>query len=546
MQQSLTPNAILPSLDGSTSANDTDAMLQDLEVSAFGLSPEPSPTAVIDVGSGSARAVVMQVNQGGGIEIIAQQRISLNLMSHLTCRGALDDESVASTVEAVEDFVQLAKGYGISCIHAVGTAALRESRNALDVTGAIARRLGVTLRVIDGYEEAAYCFLGSVHGLPVSKGLMADLGGGSMEIVEFADRSMKTLHSLPLGSLRIANSFRLTQRAAAEDVAAAHRYARESLNLAKVPALAPHGELVGSGGSMRLFAKLDRRHRHHPVKKIHGYCISRRALENLLNDLTETVLEGRAQIPGMNPERTHSIVGGAVVALALLEHAGAQRIMLSGQGLREGLARNPPDLSMERGITLPPTSMVRLNTLSDLSQRFAPRYSRRGPRRSDLARRIAEAAWCGKASLLASSLQCAAFLLDVGSAIDFYNRLNRTSSLVVASDLPGFSHRESAQITAILLAAERGRLPRKYRRSTLLSQDDRERIGQAAIILLAADELERRLPPDLSADAVEISSTDGGLYVSTPAWSKKAGRVICDRWQQEFGQPIFIQRVSHE
>ena len=546
MQQSLTPNATLPSLDGSTSANDTDAMLQDLEVSAFGLSPEPSPTAVIDVGSGSARAVVMQVNQGGGIEIIAQQRISLNLMSHLTCRGALDDESVASTFEAVEDFVQLARGYGISCIHAVGTAALRESRNALEVTGAIARRFGVTLRVIDGYEEAAYCFLGSVHGLPVSKGLMADLGGGSMEVVEFADRSMKTLHSLPLGSLRIANSFRLTQRAAAEDVAAAHRYARESLNLAKVPALAPHGELVGSGGSMRLFAKLDRRHRHHPVKKIHGYCISQRALENLVNDLTETVLEVREQIPGMNPERTHSIVGGAVVALALLEHAGAQRIMLSGQGLREGLARNPHDLSLERGITLPPTSMVRLNTLSDLSQRFAPRYSRRGPRRSDLARRIAEAAWCGKASLLASSLKCAAFLLDVGSAIDFYNRLNRTSSLVVASDLPGFSHRESAQITAILLAAERGRLPRKYRRSTLLSQDDRERIGQAAVILLTADELERRLPPDLPAGAVEISSTDGGLCVSTPAWSKKAGRVICARWQQEFGQPIFIQRVSHE
>jgi exopolyphosphatase/guanosine-5'-triphosphate,3'-diphosphate pyrophosphatase len=546
MQQSLTPNATLPSFDGSTSANHTDAMLQDLEVSEFGLSPEPSPTAVIDVGSGSARAVVMQVNQGGGIEIIAQQRINLNLMSHLTCRGALDDESVASTVEAVEDFVQLAKGYGISCIHAVGTAALRESRNALEVTGTIARRFGVTLRVIDGYEEAAYCFLGSVHGLPVSKGLMADLGGGSMEVVEFADRSMKTLHSLPLGSLRIANSFRLTQRAAAEDVAAAHRYALESLKLAKVPALAPHGELVGSGGSMRLFAKLDRRHRHHPVKKIHGYCISRRALENLVNALTETALEERAQIPGMNPERTHSIVGGAMVALALLEHAGAQRIMLSGQGLREGLARNPHDLSMERGITLPPTSMVRLNTLSDLSQRFAPRYSRRGPRRSDLARRIAEAVWCGKASLLASSLQCAAFLLDVGSATDFYNRLNRTSSLVVASDLPGFSHRESAQITAILLAAERGRLPRKYRRSSLLSQDDRERIGQAAVILLTADELERRLPPDLTADAVEISSTDGGLYVSTPAWSKKAGRVICDRWQQEFGQPIFVRWVSHE
>ena len=546
MQRRLISDASPTGLEGSTAANhDRSAprTLGEMEPEFFS---EPLPTAVIDVGSGSARAVVMQVNRGGGIEIIAQQRMSLNLMSHLTRKGALDDESVASTVEAVEDFVQLAQGYGISCIHAVGTAALRESSNVLEVTQTIASRFGVTLRVIDGYEEAAYCFLGAVHGLPVDAGLMADLGGGSMEVVEFAERSLKTLHTLPLGSLRMANSFRLTQQATAEDVTAAHRYARESLSLAGVPALTHDGELVGSGGSMRLFAKLDRRRRHHPVKRIHGYGISRHAMENLVSDLTGTDLEQRRQVPGMNPERTHSIVGGAVVALALLEHSGAQRIMLSGQGLREGLARNPHNLSLERGINLPPTSAVRMNTLADLSQRFAPRYSRRGPRRSELARRISDAVWCGKARLLASSLESAAFLLDVGSAVDFYNRLNRTASLVAASDLPGFSLRESALITGILLAAERGRLPRKYRRSGLLSQNDRGRVEQAAVILLAADELERRLPPQLPPDAVRISRNGGGLEVVTPAWSSRAGDDVSKRWEWIFGQPIMIRRVSHE
>ena len=539
MQQSLVS-------DASPAANHDGPAPLTLESMEPGIFSEPLPTAVIDVGSGSARAVVMQVNTGGGIEIIAQQRMSLNLMSHLTRKGALDDESVDATVEAVEDFVQLARGYGISCIHAVGTAALRESSNVLEVTQTIASRFGVTLRVIDGYEEAAYCFLGAVHGLPVDAGLMADLGGGSMEVVEFADRALKTLHTLPLGSLRMANSFQLTQQASAEDVAAAHLYARESLSLAAVPALTHDGELVGSGGSMRLFAKLDRRHRHHPVKRIHGYSISRHAMEKLVRDLTETDLEQRREIPGMNPERAHSIVGGAVVALALLEHSGGNRIMLSGQGLREGLARNPHDLSVERGIILPSTSAVRLNTLADLSQRFARRYSRRGPRRSELAHRIADAVWRGKSQLLASCLRSAAFLLDVGSAVDFYNRLNRTASLVVASDLPGFSHRESALITAILLAADRGRLPRKYRRSSLLSPNDRERVDQAAVILMVADELERRLPPGQAADAVQISSNGDGLEIATPAWSRKAGVAIAKRWEREFGQPIFIRRVSHE
>ena len=57
---------------------------------------------------------------------------------------------------------------------------------------------------------------------------MADLGGGSMEVVEFADRAVTTLHSLPLGSLRISNGFGLTQRASAEDVEAALNQAREN------------------------------------------------------------------------------------------------------------------------------------------------------------------------------------------------------------------------------------------------------------------------------------------------------------------------------
>ena len=63
-----------------------------------------SYTAVIDAGSGSARAVVMQVNPGGGIEIVAQQRVNLNLMRHVDEDGVLDKYGVANTVDALEDF----------------------------------------------------------------------------------------------------------------------------------------------------------------------------------------------------------------------------------------------------------------------------------------------------------------------------------------------------------------------------------------------------------------------------------------------------------
>ena len=519
-------------------------------------------TAVIDIGSGSARAVVMRVNEGGGIEVVAQQRVNLYLMDHLALgtdrihrspagtaggdpllreQALLDEDVIERTLDAIEDFVQVCLGYGASAICAVGTEALRLSKNAAEIADAAAHRFGVDFRIISGAEEASYCFAGAVHGLPVSNGLMADLGGGSLETVEFSKRSLETVNSLPLGSLRIANRFNLTDRPSPEDVEAAYRYVREVLAAAHVRQLDGSGALVGSGGSLRLLSRLDRRSAVYPILKTHGYSISAVSLTNLTTWLSGATREERLHIPGMNPQRTHSIVGGAVVAQALLDHAGADRIMVSGQGLREGLARHPQPLPEDQRVTLPSRATVRIDGLAGLVQRFALRYSERGPRRANLARRIADAAWRGRHAQLTSSLQCAALVLDIGSAIDFYNRFNRTAAVISRSDLPGFSHRESAQIAAILLRAERERIPRRFRNTRLLTPGDKRRIGQAAAALLVADELERRLPPGCPADSVSISRESDSVAVVTPAWPRASGAGIEERWEAEFNQPIHIR-----
>ena len=500
---------------------------------------EPALTAVIDMGSGSARAVVMQPSPEG-VQVLAQQRLNLNLMSHVDQQGALDAEGAASTLDAIEDFVHVCRGYGVSTIHAVGTEALRAAHNSEEITREAHRRYGVSLRIISGYEEAGYCFIGAVQGLPVSRGLLADLGGGSMEVVSFADRRMETRHSLPLGSLRIAHGFRLEDRPAAEDVAAAFRFARHCLAEAGVSTVEPGDALVGSGGSLRLLSKLDRRQRAYPLHVMHGYCIDAEGLSKLVDRLASCDLEERALIPGMNPDRTHSIVGGAVVAQALLEHTGAESIMLSGEGLREGLARHPAPLPTEEQVSLLPLAAVRRNTLKDVMGRFAPRFTRRGARRAALAGRIAHAVWGERHRHLASSLECAALLLDVGSVVDFYNRLNRAASILSWTDLPGFSHRESALIAAMLLLAEGGPLPRRFRKTSILSDGDRQHLGQAATMLVLADELERRLPFHESADSVVISPGSSGLTVATPAWTRVSAPDLQRRWETEFGQPILI------
>lgn len=499
-------------------------------------------TGVIDIGSGSARAVVMRVNPGGGIEIVAQQRVNLNLMSHVDANGVLDAVGVSSTLEALEDFTLVARGYGIDTVHAVGTAALRESGNAEAIIAAAESRFGLALRIIDGTDEAAYCFIGAIHGLRVTNGLLADIGGGSTEIVQFRDRTLVASDSLPLGSLRIANRFRLTDRPTPEDVQAACEHVRGVLADANVPRLPEGGALVGSGGSVRLLSRLQRGREVYPIIKMHGFHIDAAALAEQSYILASLSRRERDAIPEMNLDRSHSIVGGAVIAHALVGYLGADGILVSGQGLREGLARHPAPLAKREEVRVPDLETVRRASLADLEARFAPQFSRRGRRRALLAARIARAAWRGHNEQLAGSLECAALLVDLGNAVDFYNRLNRTASIIVRTDLPGFTHRESAQVAAILLEAETEQLPRSFLESRLLPGDDAALVRQAAAVLLVADELERRLPPDCSADIVQIGRQSGKLTVRTPQWSAVAGPGVQDKWRKAFGDEIHIGR----
>ena len=192
---------------------------------------------------------------------------------------------------------------------------------------------------------------------------------------------------------------------------------------------------------------------------------------------------------------------------------------------------------------------MRIDGLAGLVQRFALRFSERGPRRADLARRIAGAAWRWRHAQLISSLQCAALVLDIGSAIDFYNRFNRTATVISRSDLPGFSHRESAQIAAILLRAERERIPRRFQKTRLLTPGDKHRIGQAAAALLVADELERRLPPGCPVDSVSISGNAVQLPWLRPHGPGRPGQVpgaLGSGVQPAHSHPQRVEMNSHQ
>ena len=138
-----------------------------------------SPLAVIDLGSNSARIAVLRLDASGQLDIIADARTSLQLARHLDSRGRLDASAVTQAIAAVRDFRAVAAAAGAERTVAVATAAIRTATNRDSVLAKLEADTGLTIKVIDGEEEARFAFLGAVHGLPIDTGFLIDVAAGA-------------------------------------------------------------------------------------------------------------------------------------------------------------------------------------------------------------------------------------------------------------------------------------------------------------------------------------------------------------------------------
>lgn len=488
------------------------------------------PFAVIDLGSNSGRMIVFRLREGEHLDVVEDARAPLRLARPLRDADALGPEAIERTMEALHDFKAVATGAGADRIIAVATSAVRDATDGPQLVER-ARRLGIELHVIDGTVEARLGFLGAVHDLPVSNGLTMDIGGGSVEISHFVDRHLERSWSLPFGSLRVSDRFLESDPPTPREIAKLRKAVAEALEEAGVVTLQTRDDLVGIGGTVRNLAKIDLRRVDYPLPLLHGYEVSERRLQAIADDLAERSMKRRAQIPGLNPDRADTIVGGALVVQAVMQHVGARRLLVSSRGLREGLALDA------HGGDLPPPAWVRSISVATLAARFATWDASTAERRAGLALRLHEALDPPAPLRIREMLEHAATLLDVGRAIDYYDRFGHAAMIVTASDLAGFSHGDLGALTAILRQADDdGRLG-PY--ATLVDESERPAILRAATALALADELNRRIPPDAPAP-VSCNWLRDGFEVVAPVPSGWRPRGVNNRFVQVFGKPLIV------
>lgn len=421
--------------------------------------------AVIDVGSHTARLAVYEVSSGGGFRVVFRAKEVPHLGRQMTDDGCLSRAAMDRGLPALERFARHLDELGNPPTRAVATSAVRDAPNREVFLRSVQRKTGLSLRVLTGEEEAHYAYLGVAAAWPLDRDLIADLGGGSLQLVRVREGRYSEAVSLPLGVQRLSDRYFEHDPPLAKE----RRRLREEVEdrLSTERRLRHVRRLIGVGGTARALARAVLQLREYPIPQAHGFELHRHDLDALAELVGPMASDRRRALPGIGRSRAEVLPAGLETFQSLLDWTGLDRILVSGHGIREGI------LVEFAGIPIPADADRLLDrSLEAIGMTFGPFVPRHQKVRQVAERlfdRVARRNGWGDEERLA--LATAAVLHDLGRVVDDWNQEDHASYLLRHLPHLGLSHR-AIGLAALAVAARDSDLPEGWRREWRPLLDD--------------------------------------------------------------------------
>jgi exopolyphosphatase/guanosine-5'-triphosphate,3'-diphosphate pyrophosphatase len=286
-------------------------------------------SAVVDMGSNSVRLVVFE-GRGRNPAAIFNEKAVLRLGRGLDRTGMLNEEGVAQALMVLRRYHAVARAMRADPFEILATAAVRDAANGPAFVARVEAALpGVTVRILTGEQEAAFSAGGLVCGIPNADGILADIGGGSLEVVQLLKGRIGRARTLPLGVLR------LSERAGGDPVRA-RAIAEEALETVPWLAEGIGRDLYLVGGAWRALARIHMEQTGYPLAIVHHYTLEREEARDLAGVIGSANRRTLERLPGVSRRRVDDMPFAAVVLRRLLRATGTTRVVFSANGLREG------------------------------------------------------------------------------------------------------------------------------------------------------------------------------------------------------------------
>ena len=322
-----------------------------------------SSVAVIDIGSNSVRLVVYQSMTRSLVSIFNEKALC-GLGREVQTTGLLAPDAVAKALTSLRRFQALCRIMKVGRVYAIATAACRDATNGPDFIARAERICGVRIEILSGPREARLSALGVVSGVHIPDGIVGDLGGGSLELIDVRGNSVRRGVTLPLGSLAL-------QDASHTSLKRAERIVKTELS-GIAPLKAGRGRIFYAvGGTWRALARIHIIQSEYPLRVMHDYSIPAADALDFAKRLRRLAAANMlANIEVVADARRPLLTYAALVLEYIIRVAQPKTIVFSTFGVREGLLYEmlPPAERAKDGLICAAQS---LNELLSRSSRHA-------------------------------------------------------------------------------------------------------------------------------------------------------------------------------
>ena len=518
------------------------------ELQAY-LAPDVVPRlAAIDIGSNSIRIVVAEAQAGGRYRILDEERETTRLGRALATTGELDEQSIEASLAALMRFKKIAAGLGVESPRAIATCAVREATNGPEFCRRVEESLELSVEVISAQKEAHLAFH-SVRrrcDLAGKNTLLADIGGGSTEIVLATGELIESIYATRLGAVRLSQKFGSGQSLAGDDFDRMQRWIDRQLKKKTDKPGAPIHLLIGSGGTFTSLGSTVMATKGQSRLPVAGCQISRAELRHLIEKLRKMSLKQRREVPGLNPDRADIIVPGLTVIDRIMSRFKVNLLQVHAFGVRDGLLLSMFETLQGSSEAIQPDEITQI-------ERFAASCGVE----LDHARQVAKLSGqiyeglCKHYELDpgdARLLDAAARMQDVGYLINYERHHKHSYHLILHSAMEDFRP-EDLEIIANVARYHRGATPKKkHENFARLSAGDKYRVLTMAAVLRLAGCLDRShnqtihsVRVDGSDEQVEVI-VEADEYPEVDLWAarRKAGL-----FERVFDAELNIQWAGH-
>jgi len=404
-------------------------------------------TAIIDIGSNSARLVIFEKTSRYGFHLICEQKSKVRIgEGAYEKEGYLQPIGIRRAFFTLQSFLHTIEKYQAHKTLCVATSALRDAPNGKLFVKWIKKELGLSIKIIDGNKEAMYGAIAAKNLLPVPHGITIDIGGGSSDMALIKEGNIIDTYSLNLGTVRLKELFFDKSIPVDKIHQKAKTYIEEALQ--HLPNHFKGHLAIGIGGTARTLSKGIMKHSDHPLDKLHAFTYTIKDFEAYLQAIPLSSAKNLKEFE-LKKNRYDTIREGTLIWNEILSHIEAKTVITSSVGVREGVFLE--QLLKQDNLTFPKQINPSITSILD---RFKPFIDTEAKKKNKL--KIASALYSELQLEIEdkeeyhSELLWALKLSAIGKTLTIYKSHQHAFYIAMQELNYGFTHQEILLISLLL------------------------------------------------------------------------------------------------